>query len=244
MIWEKKFKKRPETPPKTFSPVCRTKLPPIFLSKWKVTRKVKRRVRKRPKTPPKTFSPVQLPKSFSLALLQSSAPAISNAKSQTQFQTSFHSENVQAWQRIKKPWPSNPFFERKKCRGNPEKKTRVFLFMEPLKSLEKEGRTHPKEARKIGKKARKSRKKQGKKEGGSGKKVQKFCGKLAEVLRKFGEIFLQCGPQIARFLRLRLRIPSQARNRCDFRHTLSLKTLSSLINYVRIFFITIFGSLT
>ena len=51
------------------------------------------------------------------------------------------------------PWPFNPCFL-EKSKGTP-KKARVFLFAEPLKSLEKEGKTYQK-AREIGK-----RKKQG-----------------------------------------------------------------------------------
>ena len=46
---------------------------------------------------------------------------------------------------FKPPWPSNPcfFFSKKKAR-EPPKKGRVFLFTEPLKSLEKKGKTPPK----------------------------------------------------------------------------------------------------
>ena len=53
------------------------------------------------------------------------------------------------------------FFFFKKKEGKSRKKTRVFLFAEPLKSLEKEGKTH-KKARKIGKQKKQvNRKKQG-----------------------------------------------------------------------------------
>ena len=60
---------------------------------------------------------------------------------------------------ISGPWPSNPCFFGK-SRGFP-KKARVFLFAEPLKSLEKRGKTL-KKARKIGKRKKQgNRKKQG-----------------------------------------------------------------------------------
>ena len=50
----------------------------------------------------------------------------------------------------RRPWPSNPsFFWRKKAKETP-KNARVFLFAEPLKSLEKKGKTQRK-AREIGK---------------------------------------------------------------------------------------------
>ena len=59
-----------------------------------------------------------------------------------------------------RPWPSNPCFFGK-SKGFFPKKARVSLFAEPLKSLEKEGKTQEK-ARKIGKRKKQgNRKKQG-----------------------------------------------------------------------------------
>ena len=61
-----------------------------------------------------------------------------------------------SWNHLNWPWPSNPcFFGEKKKQGKPRKMQGFFLFAEPLKSLEKKGKTH-KKAREIGK-----RKKQG-----------------------------------------------------------------------------------
>ena len=55
--------------------------------------------------------------------------------------------------------PTLAFFG--KSKGNRPKKARVFLFAEPLKSLEKKGKTH-KKAREIGKRKKQgNRKKQG-----------------------------------------------------------------------------------
>ena len=77
----------------------------------------------------------------------------------------------------------------KKARETP-KKARVILLSEPLKSLEKKGKTH-KKAREIGKRKKQgNRKKQGLEGQGMGSLVKGFCGKFAENLRKFAKKYI------------------------------------------------------
>ena len=74
-----------------------------------------------------------------------------------------------------------------KKQGSFPKKARVFLFAEPLKSLEKEGKTQEK-ASKIGKRKKQgNRKKQGLE--GQGYCVRKGCGNSAESCGNFQKMF-------------------------------------------------------
>ena len=68
-------------------------------------------------------------------------------------------------------FPLNPdppilaFLEKKKKQGLLPKKARVFLFAEPLKSLEKKGKTHKKQGKSENEKSKEIEKKKGKEEG-------------------------------------------------------------------------------